>query len=545
MGVTENSGIPSTASTGTSTLSQFWKPFAYPAFTALWIAAFFSDIGIWMHTIGATWMVTKMEGSPLLISLVLTLTSLPVFIMGIPAGAVADIFNRRKILLFTQLWMTCFAAALAIITYFGIYSPWLILLFSFCLALGPALNETVWQSIVQSLVPSGHLPAGIVLNGLSINLARAIGPALGGIIIAYSSPFLVFSINAICFLMTFFIVLSWNGPITTTATQTQRFIAAMRSGVVYAGNAVQIRPVFIRVFVFAFGVSALWGLLSYVIVNKLGWSASVYGNSLFIIGLGAITSAILLPLINNRVSLNQKLFGSSLIIVASLVSLVYVTNIYVLFLFLFLSGIAWLAAMSSFNVALQTNIPQWIQARAISIYLLVFQGGLALGSFVWGLVADNFGMWYASMGASIVMVFGLALAFPFSLNVSRKPDWSPYNIWPEPFLNLQVAPEDGPVLVHIDYIVSKENIQKFTAAFEKLKILRIRDGVLQVGLFQDVSNPELITEFFLLESWQEYLLQRGRFTNEDKATENAVLALHSGPDAPVIRQMVAQTEKSP
>lgn len=519
---------------------SFWEPFKYRAFVAIWTAAFVSDMGLWMQNVGASWLITKLSDSPTLIALMLTASSLPVFLLGIPAGALADIFNRRKILLVTQLWMFIIAVLLALCTWWGLMSPWLILIGTFLLAMGPALNETVWQSVVPSLIPSASLSPAITLNGLSINLARAIGPAIGGLIISYTSPLYVFILNAVCFLGTFVVVYIWKGATSSTTLQTQRLIGAMKTGVQYVRYASQLKPVLIRSFIFSLGTSALWGLLPFVIVQKLGLPASSYGIALFTIGAGAITAAAILPLLNNRLSVDQKLLGAILIIASTLIALFFISSIYILYGFLFFSGIAWLAAMSGFNVMVQTNIPQWIQARAISIYLLIFQGGMALGSVIWGNIASYFGLMYALVGGAIWLVASIVLVIPYPLAGATVKDWTPYNNWPEPFLKLEVAPSEGPVLVLIDYNVLQENIVAFTEAMKVLKYLRMRDGASQAGLFQDVSNPQVITEFLILESWSDYLQQKERFTKEDEATETAVLQWHTGANTPVIRQYINQ-----
>lgn len=520
--------------------ASFWQPFTHRVFAAIWIAAFFSDMGTWIQNTGAGWLISKLTTSPGIISLMVTATSLPAFLLGLPAGALADIFNRRKIFLFTQLWMFGFAAALAVLTYLNLITPWMLLAASFLIAIGPALNETVWQSVVPTLVPPENLAAAITLNGVSINLARAIGPAIGGLLLAEASPFFVFALNAVCFLATFVIVFFWKGTTTSTTLQSERFIGAIRSGVQYVWYARQLRPVLLRTLVFAFGGSAVWGMLPYVIIHKLNLDAGVYGTALFFIGAGALSAAALLPAINRRLSNNAKLGICILVIAATCLALLFITNLAVLYGFLFLTGLAWLGAMSGFNVAIQSNIPAWVQARAISIYLLIFQGGMAGGGLLWGFAANHWGIAYALVGAAAVMGASLILAVPYPMPATAAVDWTPYAALPAAVLQLQVGPREGPVLVLIDYQVTKANIRLFTSAMADMRLLRMRNGARQVGLFQDVSQPEVVTEIVLLESWSDYLIQRERYTTEDKEVENAVLALHSGAAPPVVRQLVAQ-----
>ncbi|MDN3656137.1 MFS transporter [Ferruginibacter paludis] len=529
-----------TANVTSPTANSFWSPFKSKIFLVIWLAAFFSDLGMWMQGVGASWIITRQTASPLYISLMVTATSLPMFLLGIPAGALADIFNKRKILLLTQSWMFIMALILAVFGFLNYTPPLLMLVLSFLLALGPAINETVWQAIVPGLVPPARLSSAITLNGVSINLSRAIGPALGGLIISFYAPEYIFIVNAVCFLGTLLAVYFWSGMPANETLQTERFVSAMRIGLNYVRYATQLHPVLIRSVTFAIGASALWGLLPLIIIQKLHQTAGIYGAMLFSLGGGAIISAIILPSINSVLNIDQKLLIAVLLVGANLLILHFFSNNYLLFAGLFFAGIGWLMAMSSFNVAIQTNVPAWVLSRAISVYLLLFQGGMALGGIIWGTIASRMGIQYAIFLAFGWMAASLLLAIPYALKNISIGSFTPAAKINTLVPALEITESDGPVLVWIDYEVSQENIQQFTTAALLLKNLRMRNGAMQVGVFQNITSPTIITEFFIVESWSQYLLQIQRYTTDDIAIEEAVLKYHSGNTQPAKRVMISQ-----
>ena len=522
---------------------SFWSPFRYSVFITIWLATLFSDLGLAIQKMGASWLLTNETTSPLYISLIVTASSLPIFLLGIPAGALADIFNKRKILLFSHLWMFLISLAFAIFGFMDDTPPVLLLILSFFLALGPALNETLWPTIISDLVPAEHLPSAITLNGVSLNVARAVGPAVGGLIISYFVPALVFVINAICFLITFLTVYFWKGTATYPALQTERFCSSMRIGVTYMRFATHLHPVFIRCAVFTIGASALWGLLPLVVIQQLHEPPGVYGAALFCVGAGAIAAALLLPRINAVFNIDQKLLISTSIIAINILLLHFNSDRHILFIALFFAGMGWLIGMAGFSIAIQTNVPRWVLSRAISIYILLTQGGMSLGAFLWGIIASNAGVVYGLLSAALWLLASLLLTNLFTLKNLGTTDLTPGGTVNDVIPTLEITATEGPVLVWVDYEITQENIQPFTAAMILLKQLRRRNGASQVGLFQNIISPTVITEFFIVESWSEYLSQISRYTVADMAIENAVLKYHTGATPPQRRIMLGQKDK--
>ncbi|OQP48089.1 hypothetical protein A4H97_30115 [Niastella yeongjuensis] len=539
---TTTPGTVTNASTVIAT-GSFWSPFQYRVFTAIWLAALFSDLGLWMQNTGASWLIAKAHNSTIFVTLMVTATSLPIFLLGVPAGALSDIFNKRKILLITQSWMFIIAAILSVCTFLGYTSPYLILTLSFLLALGPAINETAWQSIVPLVVPPGSLASAIALNGVSINLARAIGPALAGLILSYYAASYIFILNAFFFLITFFVVFFWSGTPVSTALQTERFFAAMRIGVNYMRYANKLHPVLIRSVIFAIGVSGMFALLPIIVSTKLKLEANSYGAMLFCIGGGAIVGALVLSKINRILGADQKLLLATVVVILVLLSMYHISNVYILYVGFFISGIAWLMTMSTFNFLIQSNVPKWVLSRSISIYLLLFQGGLASGGFLWGWIADNYSLKMSLYCAAGLLSLSLLMAFRYRLDSIVPEDLTipeaPLAVIPL----LEITAVDGPVLVWVEYTVAQQDIRSFTTAAETLSQLRMRNGASQVGLFQNVMVPTLITEFYFVESWSEYQMQVERYTVNDLEILSGILKYHSGSTPPVEKVMLAQVPK--
>ena len=517
-----------------------WAPFQRAAFRTIWLAAFASDVGLWMQNVSASWLTTRLTSSVVLISLMVTAANLPAFLLGIPAGVLADIFNRRRILLLTQAWMTGIALLLGLAVLLGYATPGLLLALSFLLAVGPALNETAWQAVVPDLVPAAELPAAISLNGVSINLARVIGPAVGGLILAYYSPGWVFLLAAACFLATLVVVYRWAGPAPdtlVTTLQAERFVSAMRAGVQYVRYAPATHPVLGRAFAFTFGSSALWSLLSAVVARQLHQTAGVYSLLLCSLGAGSIVGVLLLGRLTAWLTLGQRLALAALLMGGGLLALARLTALPLLAAGLVVAGIGWITAMSGFNVAIQTDLPAWVRARVISLYLLTTQGGMALGGAFWGTLAGRLGLVWALQAGALLLAATLLLGWLLPL---AAPVAAPAGLPPVagPAGDLAPPPTDGMVLIEIAYTVRPADVAAFAAAAGRLAAVRQRTGSTRVGLFADVAVPTRLVEVFLAESWREHEQQRARFSAADQATEAAVRAYQTS-GLPAVTHLLA------
>lgn len=515
-----------------------WSPLKRSLFRALWIAAVASNIGTWMQNVGGVWLMTSLTPSPLMVALMQTATSLPVFLIGLPAGALADIIDRRRLLLFWQAWMLVVAVALSGATLLGVVTPWLLLALTFVLGLGAAMSAPAWQAIIPELVPRPELPTAVALNGAGINIARAVGPALGGLVVAASGPAAVFLLNALSFFGILFVLYRWHRPPRLSALPAERLVGATRAGVRYVRHAPILQAVLIRTAAFIGCGSALWALLPVVAQQELRLGAVGYGVLLGCLGIGAVIGAAYLPRVRQQVSVDRLLILATVVFAIATLVLAYWHNLIGVSFALLAAGFAWLMIMSSLNVATQTSVPTWVQARSLGLYQLVFQGGLAVGSAIWGLVAQHWGNAIALSGAAIGLMLGLAISNRYRLAKSEKLDLGISHHWAEPVVMVELKPEAGPVLVTVEYQINPERSQDFIQVMHELGNIRRRDGAIRWGLFYDIAYPSRFVETFIVESWAEHLRQHGRTTIADRLAEEHVRLFLSDDKPPIVSHLI-------
>ena len=515
-----------------------WSPLAVAAFRAIWIASVVSNVGTWMQNVGVAWLMTTLTPSPVLVALIQTATSLPVLLVGLPAGALADLVDRRRLLLLCQTWMLIAAGVLSGLTFADRATPAALLLLTFALGLGGSINSPAWQAIVAEVVPPRQLANAVALNGAGFNLARAIGPALGGLVVAAAGPGWVFLLNALSFLATIVVLYRWQRVATPTTAHTERLVEALFAGLRYVRFAPEVRAVLARTVIFVVCASAMWALLPLVARQQLGLDSSGYGLLLACLGLGAVLGAfVLLPRLRQTLSTDQLIVGASLVFALGTAALGWLVVLPLLGLALAASGAAWLTIMSSFNVAAQTIAPTWVSARVLGTYLLVSQGGLAAGSFLWGAVADRLGLPAALALAAGGLVAGLAVTPLWRLAHGERLDLRPSAHMAPPSELGGLEPSRGPVLVIVEYRVPPERAADFRRAMQPLRIVRRRDGAVRWGLFEDPTDSKRYVETFVVPSLAEHLRQHERATISDRAIEERVWQLTEGP--PEVRHLVA------
>lgn len=496
-----------------------WSPLRQAIFRSIWIATVVSNIGTWMQSVGIAWLMTSLTPSPLLVALMQTATSLPVFLLGLPAGTIADLVDRRKLLLATEAWMLLVALALGILTLTGNVSAWLLLVLTFLMGLGSAFDAPAWQAIVPDLVERRELPSAVALNATGFNVARALGPAIGGILVALSGPAAVFLLNAISFVFVLAAIYRWQQSPTRRDTHPEDMLGATTAGMRYVRHAPALQAVLIRIGVFTFGASALWALLPSMARHELGLDATGYGIVLGSLGFGAVGSALLLPRLRNSVPVDRLTAAATLLFAGATFALAYVHFVPLLVVCMMAGGMAWLSMMSSLTISAQAASPAWVRARTLGIYLLVFQGSMAVGSFTWGALAERFGNGTALSIAALVLISGLATILRWPLRSIQHLDLSPSGHWNDPKLAIIPDPEDGPVLITIEYRVPSERAGEFIQAMDAMRTFRRREGAVSWGIFRDLENPDRYIETFLVTTWAEHMRQHARVTVEDQATE--------------------------
>jgi MFS family permease len=518
-----------------------FAPLRIQLFRDRWIAATISNLGTWMQDTAGTWLMTVLTTSPLLIALMQTAASLPVLVLGLFAGATADIYERRRLLIFWQTWMLVSVAILAVLTFTGVVSPYTLLFFTFLLNIGSAMNNPAWQAIVPELVPMDYIPPAVTLNAASNNIARALGPALGGLMVAaflhaYTGAGWVFALNSASFVAVIWILWRWKRqPIFSSALPAERILGSVRSGLRYLRHAPDLQGPLIRAFIFTFFVSAIWALLALVAKNDLRQGAMGYGILNGCLGLGAVVAATTLGRIRRYVNADALLTITSVYYITALLVIALVRSPWAVIPALLGAGFCWTSTMSTLNVSVQLSVPRWVYARALGLYLMTFQGGLALGSVLWGAIAEH----SSTRVALISSACGLALTLPFTLRIhilkGSLPDLTPHNP-PRPLPKLRAVPEpdEGPVRISIDYYVPPENYTKFTHAIHEMKGVRLREGAVRWGIYRDAADPTHLNETFIMESWLDYLRSRERVTAADQAIREKVWALHQGDGPPKI-----------
>jgi MFS family permease len=535
-------------------IASGFAPLAIPLFRDRWIASTISSVGTWMQDTAGTWLMTVLTASPLLIALMQTAASLPVLLFGLVAGATADIFDRRKLLIFWQAWMLGAVALLTVFTFLGRISPWGLLAFTFLLNAGSAMNNPAWQAIVPELVPRDLIPDTVSLNAASNNLARAVGPALGGLMVAafanvHQGAGSVFALNSLSFAGVIWVLVNWKRtPLFKSALPSERIAGSIRGGLRYVRYSPMLQASLIRAFTYCFFVSAIWSLLAVVAKRDLKQGALGYGILNGSLGVGAVIAATQLPKIRRRFSADTILLAATLYQAFTLAILALVPLPWVIIPVLVVSGSAWTSTMSSINTSVQLAVPPWITARALGTYLMTFQGGMALGAVLWGSVAEHFHTPIALGAAAIGLLVTLPLVHRFRILQGPQLDFSPYQFKrPAPELvgigeTGEADPTEGPVRISIEYRIPIECYAEFTHAIHELKGVRLRDGAVRWGIYRDANDPTHLNETFIMESWIDYLRSRERMTSADAAIRDRVYALHRGDMAPRITHQIYARE---
>lgn len=510
-------------------------PLGVPAFRALWSANVVSNVGTLMQAVGAAWLMTGLTSSTVLVGLVQTSSTLPVFLVGLLAGAMADLADRKALLFWSQLWMMVMAALLGALTLLGLTTPWVLLGLTFAIGLGGAISLPAWQATVQDIVPKPWVASAVSLNSISFNVARAVGPALGGLLVAVAGAAFAFFANALSFLAVLLAIKSWQPAPVTAPRLSEDILGAIRAGLRYLLHAPRLQAPIVRSIAFNLCAAAVWPLLPLLARDVLKTTAVGYGLLLGAFGLGSILAAVILPRLRSRFALDRILGLGALLAALAFAALSQAREPWHAGICLFFSGMAWVGVLVNFNVAVQTSVPDWVRGRALSFYLLAFQGVLAVNGALWGWLAGVIGIRQCFDVAALGLVAGLVLIRFFPLRIDDKMDLRPSPPWPETHAGLEADPEDGPLLVTIEYLVADENVEKFRALMRHLRERRLRDGARRWRLYQDAKEPERFLELFRLDSWGEHLRQHERATMEDRGIEAQALAFHQGPDRPRVR----------
>jgi len=513
-----------------STAVSSWAPLRLPVFRMLWIAVLAGNVGTWMQTVGAQWLVVHQPDAATWVSLVQVATTAPVLLLALPSGTLADTFDRRRLLLGVQVALFLIGVVLTVLTVLDRMPPPLLLFFTFLLGVGQALTLPTWQAVIPEVVPRDELPSASALGAVNTNLARSAGPALAGLLVAQFGSAVVFGLNALSFGVFALALIRWRRPAQTGPSHPEHFGSALRAGGRYVRYSPVVRRLLARVVLFVLPGSVVWGLLPVVAQQELGMGAAGYGVLLAALGVGAIAGALIMPRVratlgpNRLIVLAGVVYGGALLVVAWVPQPVAVTAVLVA------AGLAWMTLVSRMNATLQLFLPNWVRARGFGIYQVTFAGGQALGALLWGQVASLAGLETAFVAAAVLMLAGTLTVLWWPVHEQDGAGRSPAIYWAEPHIMLQPHLDEGPVLITSAYRVDEANVDAFVEAMQAVRGSRLRTGATRWELFRDGADPARFVEVYQVPTWAEHLRQHeGRLTVGDERAEERAAAFATGP----------------
>ena len=512
-------------------------------FRNLLVADFVSDIGTFMQNVGAAWLMLSLGAGPGYVALTQTAASLPYFLLALPAGSAGDIFDRRKLVLYTEAWMMAVALILAVLTMSGLMTPWLLLALTFALSAGDGFETPTWRAILPEVVSKDDLPAASALNGIEFNLARAVGPALAGVVIAVAGVATTFVVNFVSFFGVTLVVARWKRPTRKQTAPPETLSGATIAAIRYVRNSPGILTLLLRTGVVLFFSSSLFALLPSV-ARSVHERAIGYGLLLGCFGAGAIGGAFILQTLRARFSTEMIVSAGVVVLGIVIVSMPRLHSLSALAPVILASGAAWVLFISLINALVQNLAPDWVRARVLAIFTLVYMGSFALGSAAWGGVAQRRGIAVALIYSGFGTVASVILAL-FARLPDSTADLTPWNHWRMPVIVKEVSDEllGGPVLVTIEYSVVAELESKFVKAMRQYARVRRRDGAYQWGIYRDIEVANRFVEIFLVHSWAEHLRQHSRQTKADGELEQRVHSYVTG--EPKVRHLLYADTTTP
>jgi MFS family permease/quinol monooxygenase YgiN len=520
-----------------------WSPLSIPVFRGLWIASLASMIGTWMHDMGAGWLMTTLNPNPVMVALVQTATTLPMFLLALPAGALADIVDRRRHLITVQVGLAIAAALLGVLTLRGLTTAWLLLALTFTMGIGTAMLAPAWAAVTPEVVPRSELRAAIALNTIAVNVARALGPALAGLIVAQLGTGAVFLLNAVSYVAVVIAVWTWRRQPSISSLPTERFLSAMRTGVRYARHAPALHAALLRGLTFFIFASALWALLPLVARQLVGGGPQTYGVLLTSMGLGAVGGAVLLPKVRQYLSNDAQivvgswLYGGGMAAVAAFPIMPWVA------LAMAVSGVAWITVLANLQIAAQLALPDWVRARGLAVFMTVFMGSMAGSSVAWGALANAWGIPAVLLIAGAGSAIASVLVQRFRIGGLEDLDLTPSMHWPSPAVHESVTPDRAPVAVMIEYKVRPADAAAFLTTLRELGHSRRRDGAYFWDVLEDSQTPNLFVETFMSESWVEHLRQHERVTEVDRQLQEQLNRYLEPGTQPQIRHLLGPARR--
>ncbi|MDX6806176.1 MFS transporter [Terrihabitans rhizophilus] len=514
-----------------------FAPLRQPVFAVLWAATVLGNTGSFMRDVASSWLMTDLSAAPAAVAMVQAAATLPVFLLAIPAGVLSDILDRRKFLIAIQLLLASVSIALMTLSHLGMLSVSALIGLTFVGGIGAALMGPTWQAIVPELVPREDVKSAVALNSLGINIARSIGPAAGGLLLAAFGAAVTYGADVASYVLVIAALIWWPRARDAGDALSEGFLGAFRAGLRYTRASRPLHVVLLRAAIFFAFASAVWALLPLVARQLLGGDASFYGILLGAVGAGAIIGALVMPRLRERLDADGLLLASAIVTAVVMAVLALAPPQWLAVIVLLFLGAAWITALTTLNGTAQAVLPNWVRGRGLAVYLTVFNGAMTAGSLGWGAVGQAAGV----PGTLLISAGGLLVAGLLMHRVklpSGEADLVPSNHWPEPLVAEPVPHDRGPVLILIEYRVEKAHRAAFLHALDELSFERRRDGAYGWGITEDSADPEKMVEWFMVESWAEHLRQHRRVSHADADLQERVLKFHSGTDRPVVRHFL-------
>ena len=491
-----------------------------------------------MQAVAAGWTMTTLTDSQSMVALVTASTSLPIVGLSLFAGVLADNYDRRRIMLIAQILMLVAAIGLTFATYFALLTPWLLLTFTFLIGCGGALHNPSWQASVGDIVPREQVPAAVMANGMSFNMMRSIGPALGGLIIVAAGAAAAFAMNAMSYVALIVVLALWRRPTADQLLPRERFVRATNAGFQYVSLSPNLLSIILRGCLFGLTAISVQALLPLIARDLLGGSASTYGFLLGFFGLGAVGGA----LSNSKI---RARFDNETIVRATFIGTAFGTlllstghGMILAALSLLLCGACWVTTNALLNVSLQLSTPRWVVGRALSFYMMGNAMGMVIGSWVWGLTAQAYGLQTALIISAATVILGALAGYKLPLPEFGRLNLDPLNEFIEPTLAVQLKPQTGPIMITIDFDIGEADIPAFLETMRLRRRIRIRDGARRWSLLRDLEEPNIWTEKFYVATWVEYIRHNQRSTISDSGVDATLNKLHKGETPPHVRRMI-------
>ena len=517
-------------------------PLKGPVFRMLWLAWLAANVTMWMNDVAAAWLMTSLTDSAVMVALVQAASTLPVFVLGLPSGALADIVDRRRYFAVTQLWVASVAVVLCACSIAGVLTAPLLLALTFANGVGMAMRWPVFAAIVPDVVARSDLPAALALNGVAMNMSRVIGPVVAGALLAGAGSAFVFALNAVLSIGAFVLILRWKSQRKASALPGERFLGAMRVGLQHVMQSPRMRNVLIRIFLFFLQSTSLTALLPLVARGIHGGGAGTFTLLLAAMGSGAVAAALYLPRLRQNISRNQFVRWGTGVHALAAVTVVMSPTLWLAVPAMVVAGVAWISTANSLTLAAQMALPNWVRARGMSIYQMALMGGSAAGAALWGQVASWTSVLASIVAAAVCGPLVLLLTRRLSVDGGEDEDHSPArpgSAAPAPLVEPQA--DEGPVMVTVEYLIDPSRAEDFIAIMEETRRARLRQGALSWGLFRDPSVPGRYLEYFLDETWVEHLRRLERFTAADIGLRERRLAFHLGAEPPKVQRFIGES----